>query len=209
MAFGIWNVDVDLNGMPQKVATAFATLNDMVGAEYTFIAYLGSQMVNGTNHAVLAKQTIVAGKDTENVVIVFFRETKEGVTLSGIERVVEGGGELGGVKVDVKTDIPDDAQKAFSEMFEGYVGANVKPFALLATQMTNGINYIFVAEVDPVVMTKVPHKEINLVTVNKTAGKIAFVSLLTSKHDVMSLGYAFTWLRMENTSVGKPLGEWP
>ena len=54
---GSWEVNVVTGGMPQKVATAFGELaGSLVGAEYTPIAYLGSQQVNGVNHAVLAEQ---------------------------------------------------------------------------------------------------------------------------------------------------------
>lgn len=51
---GEWKVEVNVGGMPQKVATAMGEIN-MLGAEYEPIAYLGSQVVNGVNHAVLAE----------------------------------------------------------------------------------------------------------------------------------------------------------
>lgn len=203
---GGWEVKVSVGSMPEKVATAFGQLNEMVGAEYVPIAYLGSQVVNGTNHAVLAEQTIVAGKDTKNVVVVFFHETKEGVTLSGIERVLESGGELGGVQVDVKTKIPVEAKEAFDSVFEGFVGSNVNPFALLGTQVTKGTNYIFAAEVTPVVQN--PKAKACMVAVNSMTKEMAFSDLLASRSDVMNLGYSFTWMK-RGTSFGAPLGEWP
>ena len=207
MSLGSWSVNVVKDGMPQKVATAFGELNEMVGAEYTPIAYLGSQLVNGTNHAVLAEQTIIAGKDTKNIVVVIFRETKEGVTLSNIERVVEGGAGVGGIYLNPTTDIPADAKKAFDSCFECFVGSKVEPFALLGTQVTTGVNYIFAAEITPVAQD--PEKSVALVTVNDMTKAVSFVDILTSKMDVMNLGYAFTWLKNQNTSLGKPLGEWP
>ena len=207
MKLGSWNVNVATSAMPQKVATAVADLNNMVGAEYRSIAYLGSQTVNGTNHAVLAEQTLVSGKDVKNIVVVIFRETPEGITLSSIERVVESGGELGGMAVIGTVEIPEEAQKAFDEVFDGYVGAKIVPFALLATQMTKGINYVFATEVTPV--TADPEKRACLVIINPITKDVSFVDMLTSKQEVMSLGYAFTWLRSQNTSIGKPLGEWP
>ena len=72
---GTWKIDVKLEGMPQKVATAFANLGtQLLGAEYTPIAYLGSQVVNGINHAVLAEQLVITGKDTKNIVLIIFNE---------------------------------------------------------------------------------------------------------------------------------------
>ena len=201
---GSWDINISKD-FPQKIATAVADLNNLVGAEYNPIAYIGSQVVNGTNHAVLCEQTIVAGKDTKNIVMVFFRETKEGVTLTNIERVVEDGGDLGGIKIDVKTTIPDDANSAFVAAFDGFVGSKIEPFALLATQMTKGVNYTFAAKVTPVV--KDPTPTVALVTVNGMTLDVAFVDLLESKNDVMTLGYAFTWLRKHNTSAGRPVSE--
>lgn len=187
---GSWEVNVAVGKLPEKVATAFGSLNELVGASYIPIAYLGSQVVNGTNHAVLAEQTIVTGKDTKNIVLVIFNEKPEGVTLVNIERVIESGGELGGADVDVKTNIPEEATAAFQAVTAEFVGAKVTPFALLATKVTKGTNYAFVAEVAPVVPD--PVKSVAIVTVNAMTKNVAFTDLLTSKH-TGSLGYAFTW----------------
>lgn len=202
---GSWEIKVSTSGMPQKIASAVGDLK-LVGAEYTPIAYLGSQQVNGVNHAVLAEQLVITGKDTKNAVILIFNEKANEATLVAIERVLESGGELGGVQVNITTDIPADAKEAFESVFEGYVGLNVKPFALLGTQVTKGTNFIFAAEVEPV--TREPEKKVALVTVNAMTKDIAFSDMLATNHDVMSLGYAFTWLK-KGTSFGAPLAEWP
>ena len=207
---GSWNVDVAVGKMPQKVASAFAKLSEtLIGAEYTPIAYLGSQTVNGINHAVLAEQLIVTGKDTKNIVVIIFNEKPNDMeaTLVNIERVVESGNALGGINVNLQTEIPEDANKAFKTVFDGYVGMNIKPFAYLGSQVTKGVDYIFVAETAPVVQN--PEKGVAIVVVNAMTKNVAFVDILTSKHETMSLGYSFTWLKNENTSLGKPLGEWP
>jgi hypothetical protein len=191
--FGKWNINVDVNGMPQKVATAVAGLSEkLVGAEYSPIAYLGSQVVNGINHAVLAEQLLITGKDTKNVVILIFNERGNDITLANIERVIEAGEELGGTNVNVVTEIPEDAMKAFEKVLGGFVGATVRPFALLATQVTKGVNYIFVAEITPVVVD--PEKKVAIVTVNELENKASFADVLKSGLEV---------------SLGKPLGEWP
>lgn len=209
MALGSWKINVILNAMPEKIATAVGKLSEqLIGAEYTPIAYLGSQQVNGINHAVLAEQTILTGKDTKNVVVLIFNEKPNELeaTLVNIERVVESGEALGGINVNVKTEIPEDAQETFNTVFEGFVGSNVKPFALLGTQVTNGVNYIFAAEVTSV--TAEPVTKVAIVTVNSLENTIAFADLLDSRQDISTLGYAFTWLK-KGTSFGTPLGEWP
>ena len=58
MILGGWNLD-EVKGcsLPQKVATDFtAVTSELVGADYEPIAYLGSQVVNGTNYWILALQ---------------------------------------------------------------------------------------------------------------------------------------------------------
>jgi hypothetical protein len=191
---GTWEVNVTVGAMPEVVATAFAKLNELVGAEYTPIAYLGSQVVNGTNYAVLAEQLLMDGKDTKNVVLVIFNQKPGQIgdaSLVSIERVVEQGMPTGGAVVDVKTDIPADAKAAFDAAFEGYVGVKVEPFALLGTQVVKGTDYIFAAEVTPIVAE--PVKYVALVTVNGMVKSVNIVDILNSNQ--AKFGYAFTWLK--------------
>ena len=193
MSVGAWNVNISVGSMPEKVATAVGKIKDnIMGADYEPIAYIGSQVVNGVNHAVLAEQVLTTGRDTKNVVLLIFNEKNMDCDLVSIERVVEAGGELGGTVVDVKTEIPEDAQKAFDKALGGFVRAVVKPFALLATQPVNGINYVFAAELDPVV--EEPEKKFCIVTVNDLVKKASFADVLKSGVEV---------------ALGRPLGEWP
>ena len=205
---GSWKINISTTGMPQKVATAFAKMNEtLVGAEYENIAYIGSQVVNGTNHAVLAKQTILTGRDTENIVLVIFNEkpSEMEATLVGIERVVEGGGQLGGITLaDATADIPEDASAVWNDAFEGFVGSKVEPFAYLGSQVVNGVNLVFAAEVTPTTLNAEP--TVKIVTINSATKDVIFTDLLGSKHD-NTLGYSFTWLKAR--SLGAPLGEWP
>jgi len=190
---GNWEVKVAVDAMPQKVATAFGKVFEgFVGAEYTPIAYLGSQIVNGENHAILAEQLLVTGKDTKNVVVIILNQKGEDFTLVNIERVVESGAALGGTVVDVKTSIPEDAKAAFDAVLGENVGASVKPFALLATQVVKGTNYVFAAEVTPVVPNA--KSSVEIVTVNALTKRAAFADVLSSGVEV---------------ALGKPLGEWP
>lgn len=205
---GSWTVNVDISGMPEKVATAVSALDEqLIGAEYTPIAYLGSQVVNGTNHAVLAEQLLTTGKDTKNIVVLIFNEKGMDCTLVAIERVLESGPADGGIHVAATTDIPEDAMDAFNTVFSGFVGSQVVPFAYLGSQVVKGINYIFAAEVTPVVEN--PEPKVAIVIVNSMTGEISFTDLLSTKTDSLQLGYAFTWLKRQNSSLGAPLGEWP
>ena len=190
---GGWNIDVTIDKMPQKVATAMGKLSEaLIGAEYEPIAYLGSQVVNGVNHAVLAEQIVTTGRDTNNIVVLIFNEKPGEMNLSlvSIERVVESGAAFGGTVVDVKTDLDDEIMDIWDEAFEDRVGLKATPFALLGTQMVKGTNYIFAAEVESVTLN--PVKNVILVVVNDMMQKVSITDMLTNKHEA-SLGYAFTW----------------
>ncbi|MBO4297885.1 MAG: hypothetical protein J5998_03725, partial [Clostridia bacterium] len=47
--------------------------------------------------------------------------------------------------------LPEDAAAAFDKALEGFVGSNVTPVALLASQVVAGTNYCFLCSVTPVV----------------------------------------------------------
>lgn len=175
---GSWDVNVSTNGMPQKIATVFEGLNEMVDTEYAFIAYLGSQVVNGTNHAILAEQKLVLGNDVKNIVLIIFHETKEDVTISNIEHIIEDDNKLGGININVETKINDEAMEIFKQAFDGHSGGNISPFALLGIQIVHGINYIFVCTVTPVMPdTK---SKVVIVIVNSAGFEPQMVDLLKS-----------------------------
>ena len=190
---GSWEVNVKTE-YPQKVATAVAKLTEeLFGAEYKPIAYLGSQVVNGINHAVLAEQTILNGKDTKNAVVIVFNE-KPGtldISLVSINTVVSGGTGLGAVEVNMSTDIPTEAKVAFEKAFEGYVGLNIEPFVYVGKQVTKGVNYILMAETTPVTLN--PTKGIAVVTVNALEDTLQVSSLIPTAKEAGNLNYAFTW----------------
>ena len=190
---GGWNVDVTVSKLPQKVATAMGSLSEkLIGAEYEPIAYLGSQVTNGVNHAVLAEQIVTTGRDSNNIVVLIFNEKPGAMDLSlvSIERVVESGPAFGGTVIDATTEISDEVMDIWDRAFEDRVGLKATPFALLGTQMVKGTNYIFAAEVEPVTLN--PVKNVVLVVVNDMMQKVSITDMLTNKHEA-SLGYAFTW----------------
>lgn len=155
---GSYQVNVQVGKLPQKVASAFTSVFEgWVGASYTPVAYLGSKITNGTNHAILAFQTLITGSDVHNIVIVVLNEKPAGgedagaFTIADIQTVLSDGGQLGGISIAPTSTIPAEAMSAFSKNFVGLLGGKIKPFALLATQMVNGPKYIFAVETSMVV----------------------------------------------------------
>lgn len=196
MNTGNWSIEVNTNGMPQKVASAFGKVNEtLVGAEYEFIAYLGSQVVNGTNHAILAKQIVTTGRDTENVVVMKINEKPNEMeaTLIGIEHVVDSGMELGGTEIDIREfDYEDgsEASKVWYEAFEGFVGISMRPIVYLGKRMTKGAYYIYAATMEP--MTLSGEKRAVVVTIS-TMMKHVFAADILDPRENGALKYTFTW----------------
>lgn len=192
---GIWNIDINTHAMPQKVAIAMATLDtQLIGTEYKFIAYLGTQQVNGINHAVLAEQTVLTGKDSKNIVILIFNEkpNEDKVTLVSIDRVLESGLPLGGTNIDVKVDedIPEDVMEIWMDACHHCLGSRMIPIVWLGTKVTNSLNYIFVATID----SQLPDStvELALIAVNDLTRRMSFTDLLADKAE-SALSYAFNW----------------
>ena len=98
---------MNLHGRWVFVPTTF-----ILGCDYEPILYLGYQVINGTNHAVLAQQTVMNGRDTNNAVIMVISENPGSTELSlkNVISIVEGGGKFGDVVINVTTDIPKEAK---------------------------------------------------------------------------------------------------
>lgn len=187
---GSWNINVVIGAMPQRVATAIVALSDsIVGAEYTPILYIGSQLTNGTNHAVLAEQLLTTGRDTKNIVLIIFNEKGENCDVVSIERILESGEAFGGVKITDKFELLPEHIEAFNKASEGFVGGRVKPEALLATQITDSVKYFLAAKFTSAVDDSCTF---GVVVVNVDEECIKFVDILANKVEI-ALGYAFTW----------------
>jgi hypothetical protein len=189
--------------IPENVKLFVEANAFILGCDYEPILYLGYQVVNGTNHAVLAQQTVLNGRDTNNAIIMVVSE-KPGSTelsLKNVISIVEGGGEFGGVVINITTDIPKEAQLVFDEAIAGYVGSNIEILAYLGSQVTTGTDYIFLISSKAVVAGPSPVK-LAVATVNSEDKSIRIEPIFDDE-DLKS----YKVLRNEN--VGKPLGEWP
>ena len=227
MSFGGYTIKVATGAMPQKVATGWGKVfENMVGAKYEPIAYLGSQVVNGTNHVILAVQKLIYKEDITSIVLVVLNEKPGDVTgdtfsIVEISNLLSNGGKLGGLVIDPKTDIPAEAKAVFDKHFAGFLGAANKPFALLATQMVRGGAYVFAVEstmvVSPSASKDGTPKSINLVKVFGDFDELDSVEVLSgvaapedgalkgAAGDTKALSYAFSWNRAG--VLGSPLGE--
>lgn len=225
MLLGGYVIKADTSSMPQKPASGFVkAFEGMVGASYEPIAYLGHKMVNGTNHAFLAKQTLVVAEDVKNIVLVVLNEKpgdKAAETFSVVEilPLISNGGALGGFSIEPTTNIPEEALAVFNRRVGTTFGAKNTPIALVATKSSvKGGAYVFCVESDRVVNPdafSAGSKAINLVTVYGDFDCVDILEVIqgTDENKLQSsveavapespynysakngtLGYAFTWL---------------
>lgn len=210
MKLGSYTVNVSCGSMPQKVASGFSALfGPIVGAEYEPLAYLGSKVVNGVNHAILAKQTLITGKDIKNIVVIVLNEkpgdvTGDSFTVVSIEPVLSDTGLMGGYSISPTADIPTEAKAAFDKAFQGFLGSNVKPFMLLATKVVKGFEYVFAAEMSmvlsPTAMKSGGVKSVAIVKVFSDFSEISIDTIVEGRGEEET---------PSNGALGAPLGEWP
>ena len=77
---GAWKIaEMEPCKLPQGVATGFSEVfKNIDGAGYIPVLYCGSQVVAGTNHAIICKQTLVTQTPVEHVVKVVLYENLGG-----------------------------------------------------------------------------------------------------------------------------------
>lgn len=215
MKIGSYVINVSTGSMPQKAATGFGKVFDgIIGASYTPIAYLGSKLVNGTNYAFLAEQTLITGKDIKSIVLIIINQKPgdaDGSTSSIVEikTLLSNGGPMGGLNISPTTNIPDDAMKVYNEHFGGFLGAKNKPFALLGTQVVHGVTYIFGVESKMVINS---NSEKSWLTDNNNTASVLLVKV-NSDFSEIETTEVISGVNSENSSgllgAGAPLGEWP
>ena len=87
---GGWDIS-EMKGvnLPQKAQSAFTAITGgLVGADYEPVLYVGSQIVNGTNYCILAKQTIITATPEIRLVKMIINVASNGnaklVSVSGL-----------------------------------------------------------------------------------------------------------------------------
>lgn len=160
--------------LPEEVKEAFdLALADYTGIGLTPIAYLGSQVVAGTNYAVLCLGKVLnpTAQPSLKVAVIYkdlqgnasiirvndfnladYAGTNDETTDNGdadTSEVPTIGGVAGGwtLNKDYPEAVLDDGEKAACAVFEGVMGAHYEPIACLATQVVAGINYVVLTKV--------------------------------------------------------------
>ena len=133
---------------------------DMIGADYTAVAYIGRQIVNGTNHKILCKIAPVTLNGTATYAIVTIYEDLNGnvkvTEIQNCEAEIVSGSPMGGWS-EVAPEATEASVNALEKAMQNLVGAEYKEICCLATQLVAGTNYCMLCEITPVVPNAESH----------------------------------------------------
>ena len=183
------------NKLPEQVATAVVKINmNLLGASYTPIRMLGTQVVNGVNYMLLAKIVRSDENHSTNIVIMVINIpagdiTGENATL---------------VDVINHADLPGEVQDAYDDAIGSLHGVNYNPLLYVGSQVVKGLNYYIICEATVVYPGAIPKAVV--VCINSFEGKNTIVSIEPIEaFDVEAPEVT------KNTvaTLGAPLGEWP
>ena len=125
---------------------------NLVGAEYTPVAYLGYQIVAGTNHRILCRISPVVPDANETYAVVTIYEDLSGnATITDVmdfevETNLHDETLAGGWFEPESPEITEDAKAVFDKAMETLVGVDYVPVALLEQQVVAGMNYCYLCE---------------------------------------------------------------
>ncbi len=129
----------------------------LVGYEYEVIAYLGSQIVQGTNYAYLCKGTpVVLDAESEYCLLNVYEDLEGNAEITGMEQLLDVGSEdmMGGWSYnqgEAAMEDNEDISSAFDRALEGLVGVSYEPLFFLGSQVVAGSNYAVFCSKAPVV----------------------------------------------------------
>lgn len=79
----------ELTAMPQEAASAWcAVMNNILGATYKPLLYVGGQPAKGVNHVFIAQQTLILAKPERHIVLVTINEFDGNYNIVSIERII-------------------------------------------------------------------------------------------------------------------------
>lgn len=126
-------------------------VEQLTGVDYTPVAYVGSQVVAGTNHLVLCKAEPVVPDAVQTYTLLTIYEDLQG--KAEITEILASDAEAGIPDLAGGWNAPDspvltsEATAALEKSTEKLVGAEYTPIALLGTQVVAGTNYSILCEI--------------------------------------------------------------
>ena len=144
-------------------------METLLGVDYAPLAYLGSQVVAGTNHVFLVKGTMVVPAQPVSYALAYFYEDLQGNvklmnvadlpivpredgTLAAVET-----GLMGGWAYAEDPTVTEEMAAKLEKALEKNLGATYVPVANLGTQVVAGLNRCLLCQVTPVSPNGTPH----------------------------------------------------
>lgn len=138
----------------------------LTGVEYTPVAYLGTQVVAGTNHLFLCKTAPVTPDATPTYALVTVYEDLNGnVSIAEVQKSeakapvnADGGSIMAGGSTQAESaEVTAEAKAALEKACTGLDGAKYEARALLSTQVVAGTNYTLLCKITPVTPDAASH----------------------------------------------------
>ena len=166
---GGWAPAGDCSLTDERLAVFEKGMAELVGAAYEPLAYLGSQVVAGTNHAFLCKTTVVYPGATPTYTLVYLYEDLQGnvtrMNIVDLPIVPDADGVLtvpeaglsGGWYYAEDPAFTDEDEAKLEAALQNQVGATYTIVAYLGEQVVAGLNRCLLCQVTPVVPNAQPH----------------------------------------------------
>ncbi len=162
---GGWSVAEDNTVTEGRKAVFDKAFEELVGVNYVPVAYLGSQVVAGTNHCFLTQATVVYPDAVPMFTLVYIYEDLSGnaeiMNIEDLPVVPNDDGTatepipdeplMGGWAFAESPEITDEIRAKLEKALEEMVGASYEPIANLATQVVAGTNRCVLCKVTPIV----------------------------------------------------------
>lgn len=148
---GGWNRPESITVTEEVKSLLDKATYELEGAEYIPIAYLGNQIVAGTNHCILCKIAPVIPDSVSEYAIVYLYEDLDGNVE--ITSVLDSGVEInstampGGWYETTSPIISDELQTLFNKATASKNDAEYTAIAVIAEQVVAGMNYCFLSEI--------------------------------------------------------------
>ncbi len=155
---GGWSVPQDTKITEEELKIFNKAIEGLTGVGYEPVAYLGSQVVAGTNHCFLCKSTVIYPGATNRYTLVYIYEKLDGteeilkfedVTLPGTADA-DGAPIAGGWNYAEDPSVDDNIKAVVDKATEKLLGAEYEPVAYIGSQVVAGINHALLCRITAV-----------------------------------------------------------
>ena len=152
---GGWSIPQDTKITDEQLKIFNKAIEGLTGVGYEPVAYLGSQVVAGTNHCYLCKSTVVYPGATNRYTLVYIYEKLDGteeilnftdVTLPGTADA-DGNPIAGGWAYAEDPAVDGKATEVVGKATEKLLGAEYEPVAYIGSQVVAGMNHAVICKI--------------------------------------------------------------